>query len=168
MVFTQFGATSNEEQVDLNLIACFFHWFGVSVINYARLVGFIRGLELNQFTRDDLKNSQKSKDISKQVKTYVESVPELASVLIWRNKVAGHFAITDPRPDDNIATLNMSVTFPVTLSNGKYLVGDMSMMMTNASGIHASALPTWSVTEVYESLIPRFWPNVKISTTSPG
>jgi hypothetical protein len=30
MVFSQFGATSDAEEADLNLIACFFHWFGVS------------------------------------------------------------------------------------------------------------------------------------------
>lgn len=118
IIFTQFGGTSDEEIADLNLVACIFHWFGVSTINYARLVGFIRGLEMNAFTRGDLKDASKFKDISKVVKAYVESIPDVAPVLVWRNKVAGHFAITDPIPSDNIATLNMSVMFPVTLDNG--------------------------------------------------
>src|SRR5438046_3682724 len=94
MRFSSFGGTSDEEKADLKLIACIFHWFGVSLCNYARLVGFIRGLETNQFTRGDLKTPASFPHISKGVKAYVESIPEIASVLVWRNKVAGHFAIT--------------------------------------------------------------------------
>lgn len=161
MVFTQFGATSDAEREQLNLIACFFHWFGVSAINYARLVGFIRGLELNLFTRADLKDATKFKGISDVVKAYVVSVPELTNVLVWRNKVGGHFAITDPRKDDNIATLNMSVMFPVTLESGVYFVGGLTMTLKNAAGVHQSAIPTWSVTRVFDALIPRYWPNIK-------
>jgi len=163
MNFMQFGATSSEEEADLNLIACFFHWFGISAINYARLVGLIRGLETNLFTRTDLNDATKFKDISKIVKAYVESVAELANVLVWRNKVAGHFAMTDPRHDDNIATLHMSVMFPVSLENGVYYVGGLTMTMTNAAGIHESAIPMWSVTQVFDSLIPRYWPNIKFT-----
>lgn len=166
MRFSCFGGTSDEEVADLNLVACIFHWFGVSVCNYARLVGFIRGLETNQFARNDLKTPTAFKGISKSVKAYVESLPELAQVLVWRNKVAGHFAITDPWQDDNIATLNMSVMFPVSLENGIYVVGGYTLTQGNATASHTSALPMWSVTQVFESLIPRFWPNVQFASDS--
>lgn len=164
MKFSFFGGTTDEEVADLNLVSCIFHWFGVSVCNYARLVGFIRGLEKNQFTRTDLKTPAAFKGISSAVKTYVESIPELAQVLVWRNKVGGHFAITDPRSDDNIATLNMSVMFQVSLENGVYVVGGYSLTQGNSTASHTSAIPMWSVSQVFESLIPRFWPNVKFAT----
>lgn len=166
-VFSSFGATNDQEEADLNLVACFFHWFGVSVCNYARLVGFIRGLEKGEFTRADLKTAAAFSGISKAVKAYAESIPELAPVQLWRNKVAGHFAITDPRGDDNIATLNMSVMFPVTLENGMYYVGGLGLTQSGAWGTATSQLPKWSVTQVFESLIPRFWPDIRFERGQP-
>src|SRR5438128_919429 len=35
-----YGGTSTAEKELLDTIACFFHWFGTSVCNFARLVGF--------------------------------------------------------------------------------------------------------------------------------
>ncbi len=165
--FTFFGATSDAQKEDNWLVGCFFHWFGVSVCNYARLVGFLRGLVRGQFTRADLRDSANFPDISKAIKQYVDSVPELAKVLVWRNKVAGHFAITDPRKDDNIATLNMSVMHPVSLNNGLYYVGAYTYTQTGLSGTHTSALPEWSLSQVFESLIPRYWPQVKFEMRKP-
>lgn len=165
--FSRFGGETPEERTDLNRIACMFHWFGVSVCNYARLVGFIRGLEQGQFTRSELQSSASFAKIKKAVDDYVAGISELESVLIWRNKVAGHFAITDPRKDDNIATLNLSVMFPVTLESGIYFVGGMALTHTNPNGTFTSEIPTWSVTQVFESLIPRFWPDISAQTSDP-
>lgn len=159
--FTFVGATSEEEEADLNMVACMFHWFGVSLCNYARLVGFIRGLDLKQFSRSDLRTPSAFEGVSKSVSTYVSGISELAPVLVWRNKVAGHFAITDPRKQDNIATLDLSVMFPVSLDDGVYNVGGMQLTRSNSSGPFTSQIPPWSVTQVFESLIPRFWPDAK-------
>ena len=161
MIFVEFGQTDDGPTRDIDMMACVFHWFGVSLCNYVRLVGFIRGLEKGEFTRADLSDAKKSKDnvIAKAINKYVESIPELESVLIWRNKVFGHFAITAPRHDDNIATLDMSVVLPVSFVAPRYVAGEMQMIRTNATGTHTSELPPWSVTEVYEALTPRFWPN---------
>ncbi|MBX7105461.1 MAG: hypothetical protein K1X57_15355 [Gemmataceae bacterium] len=164
MTCFQMGGTSPEEVAELDFIACIFHWFGVSICNYARLIGFIRGLELKEFGRDDLKDKTTFERIKTSVKRYVESIPELAPVLVWRNKVGGHFAITDPRKDDNIATLNMSVMFPVTLESGLYFVGGISLTQENSAGAHSSAIPRWSVSEVFEELLPRYWPNLRYVT----
>jgi hypothetical protein len=155
------GATSRAEEERLNMYACMFHWFGVTVINYARIVGFIRGIEKGLFSRADLIHKTKFDLIGKKISDYVSSIPELANVKVWRNKVSAHPAITDPYGDDNIATLDMSVIFPVTFE-GKYVVGGMQLIRNDSTGTHVSALPRWSLTEVFESLIPRFWPNLSI------
>ena len=49
--FHVYGLDIDGTKGDLELIACFFHWFGVSVCNYARLVGFVRGLARLPFRR---------------------------------------------------------------------------------------------------------------------
>ena len=54
----------------------------------------------------------------------------------------------------------MSVIFPVSFE-GRYVVGGMKMTRRDSSGVHESQLPRWSITEVFESLEPRFWPGVK-------
>jgi hypothetical protein len=167
MKFVFFGATSDEELEEQRLVSCFFHWFGVSVCNYARLVGFLRGLEQGQFTRADLMDSSKFKDISRTIKQYVEGIPELASVLVWRHKVAAHIAITDPYPSDNIATLNMSVMHPVSIENGLFYVGGMQLTQSGPTGTHTSALPQWSLSQVFAALTPRFWPEIRIEERKP-
>jgi hypothetical protein len=135
-----------------------FHWFGVSVCNYARLVGFIRGASAGHFSRSDLNDPVKMEAIHSSVTTYVKGVPEIADVLIWRNKVAAHFAITAPHKTDSIATLDLSVMFPVSFADDRYTVGDFVLTRKNAAGAFVSDLPGWSVTEVFEQLIPRYWP----------
>ena len=126
--------------------------------NYARLVGFLRGSEKNLFTRDDLQTPAIFNQVAGVVKASVDSIPELEPVLLWRDQVAGHFAITALHKTDNIATLNMSVMFPVTLEDGIYHVGGMKLTQTDATGSHTSEIPMWSVSQVFESLVPRFWP----------
>ncbi len=158
-----FGATSPKEQEFLDTVACFFHWFGISVCNYVRLVGFIRGLARGDFVRADLKDSTKFKQVKSSIDAYVVSVGEIEAVRVWRNKVFAHFAITDPYKDDNIATLDMSIIFPITFE-GIYVVGGMTMTRKDASGTYVSDLPRWSLTEVFESLIPRYWPELSFQT----
>ena len=154
-----FGAPNPEEQEFLDTVACFFHWFGISVCNYVRLVGFIRGLASGDFVRADLKDSAKFTQIKRSIEAYVASVAEIDAVRIWRNKVFAHFAITDPFRDDNIATLDMSIVFPITFE-GTYVVGGMTMSRKDACETYVSDLPRWSLTEVFESLIPRYWPEL--------
>jgi hypothetical protein len=163
IVMHSFGIDFDGSREHLETIACFFHWFGVSVCNFARLVGFIHGLEKKLFTREDLDIKANYPRIKKVVDSYVNSLIELEKVRVWRNKVGSHFAITDPYQDDNIATLDMSVVFPVTFEN-RYIVGGWTMMKSNSTGHHTSQLPRWSLTEVFESLVPRYWPNYSIPT----
>ena len=130
VVIQSFGLDFDGTRSQLDTIACFFHWFGVSVCNYARLVGFIHGIENKHFARADLADRANFARIKKAVGDYVDSVSELAEVQIWRNKVGAHFAITDPYRDDNIATLDMSVVFPVSFE-GRYVLGCNTMTLCN-------------------------------------
>ena len=82
-----YGLDIDGTKGNLDLIACFFHWFGVSVCNFVRLVGFIRGLSTSDFTRADLADPARFRDVNAAVDAYVGSVRELSDVLVWRNKV---------------------------------------------------------------------------------
>jgi hypothetical protein len=157
-----YGLDIDGTKGDLDLIACLFHWFGVSLVNYARLVGFIKALSNKEFTRSDFSNPAKFRKNTQIIDHYVKAVPEMASVLRWRNKVGAHFAITAPHKDDNVATLDMSVMFPVTFTNGRYRVGELTLTLSNSTGSHSSEIPCWSITEVFESLLARYWPNVSV------
>ena len=57
--------------------------------------------------------------------------------------------------------------FPVTFTNGRYRVGELTLTRTTAAGASTSAIPQWSVTEVFEGLIPRYWPSITV-TEQPG
>jgi len=140
----------------LPYIACLFHWLGGSACNLARLAGFVRGLAKGEFTRADLIDPANYDTVKKSVDAYAKGLPELGNVLKWRNKVGAHFAITDPRKDDNIATLNMSVLFPVAFENGRYVVNSTVMTRSGSSGTFTSDIPRWSVTEVFEAMILRY------------
>lgn len=161
--FQSYGLDIDGTKGNLDQIACFFHWFGVSLCNYARLVGFVRGLSVNDFSRADLSDPAKFKTVKESVDEYVNAVPELSDVVVWRNKVGAHFAITAPHKSDNLSTLDMSIMFPVTFTNGQYRVGELTLTRKNSSGTHTSAIPCWSVTEVFENLLPRYWPNITLA-----
>ncbi len=161
-----YGTDIDGTKGDLDLIACFFHWFGVSLCNFVRLVGFVRGLSLNEFSRADLSDPAKFDAVKTSVDKYVNSLPELSDVVVWRNKVGAHFAITAPHKSDNVSTLDMSVMFPVTFTDGQYRVGELTLTRKNSSGTHTSAIPCWSVTEIFENLLPRYWPHITVALNS--
>lgn len=142
------------------LLPCFFHWFGISVCNYVRLVGFLRGLAQGAYDRTALEEPAKFKLIEEQCNDYVSSVAELAPVKLWRDKIAAHFAITAPhKTSDNVALLDFSVMYPVGYDSGRFRVNVLVHFRSDASGLtHEAKLPPWSVTEVFEQLSERYWP----------
>ena len=62
-------------------------------------------------------------------------------------------------------TLDMTVMYPVTFE-GRYNVGAMTLSKGNSKERHVSDLPKWSLTEVFESLIPRYWPTLRFEEAS--
>jgi hypothetical protein len=143
-----------------NLLPCYFHWFGTSVCNYARLVGFIVSREQGIITDADLQLEPSRAKIKDACNEYTRNLVELQEVLKWRNKVAAHFALTDPRNDDNIATLEASIVYPIGFDNDRFRTGTMIFSRGDATTSYTSEIPRWGLTEVFESLAPRLWPDV--------
>jgi hypothetical protein len=158
ITFYGFGMFDQDTE---RLLPCLFRWFGVSICNYARLTGFLSGLSSQAYTREQAADPSYHGIVRQHCSTYVDSVSELDSIKIWRNKVFAHFAITDPRKDDNPALLDASVMSPIVFSDSRLRVGGMIITQNE----HESSLPAWSVTEAFESLSARYWPNSGAQTS---
>jgi len=137
-----------------------FHWFGVSLCNYVSLVGFLASLNRGTVGREDLENTHGRKRIASACKAYMDRVPEIRDVLLWRNKTAGHFAIPDFRDDDKVVTLDMAPLYPISLMAHRYHVRQWDQG-ESARGARQYEFPQWSITEVYERLAPRYWPSFR-------
>lgn len=133
------------------LLPCLFHWFGVSIMNYARLIGFLDGISTGKYTKRDLESYSNYKKVKKVCGNYVNSVPELSAIKIWRDKVAAHFAITDPVDDrfgitdpkkkpDNPAFLEFSIMYPVSYCEGRFKVGRMEFTRIDSTGLNTKHL----------------------------
>lgn len=138
------------------LLPCYFHWFGTSVCNYARLTGFLTGIATGAFFRSASMDPANYDLIKKHCDAYLNSIPELEPIIIWRNKVFAHFAMTDPRAKDNAALLDASVMSPITYFDGRFRVGGMVIATSGAK----VEMPPWSVTEAFDMLAPRYWPDM--------
>jgi hypothetical protein len=143
-----------------NLLPCFFHWFGNSICNYARLAGYIIAREQGHVQDADFQLEPARKKIKDACDNYVKSLPEIQEVLKWRNKVSAHFALTDPRKDDNIATLEASIIYPIGFETDRFRTGTMIFSKGDSTVTHDSEIPRWSLTELFEELINRFWPDI--------
>lgn len=125
-------------------------------MSYLRLVGLVELAEKRGWGRVDLEDRKNQKDISKHCKDYSEMVcPEIYH---WRNKVGAHMAITDPYKDDNLGALEFSAMSNITYRSPYYWAADMQWSTKGGS----SNFPRWSLTETFERLTPRLWPEKKI------
>lgn len=157
------GFPPDQDERELQWVTCLFHWYGVSVCNFARLVGLLKNLSENTITRKTLEIREKKvcNGVKDSCDQYTKNIPELAEVLKWRHKVFAHFAITAPHKDDNIATLDVSVMSPVGFDGGRFAIGGpLSLKKINAKGERTTSnLPPWSLTQVHENLAKRYWPS---------
>lgn len=134
------------------IVPCAFNWFATTLVNYLRLVGLVQLMALRGWKSPALIDAVNRPVIKAHCSEFVRTAaPE---VYRWRNKVAAHFAATDPFHDDNLGTLEQSIMNPVTFQYPHYHVG---VMQWSTQGQTAD-LPTWALTKVYEELAPRFWP----------
>jgi hypothetical protein len=129
------------ENKPMGLLSCAFQWYAVSACNYAQLVGWLS-------TRNP-----------ESARAYVKKVmPRLAQ---YRNKVAAHFAITDPRRD-NEADLAASVMTHVVYAQGRLCAAALTpVVKAGATEVVASRDLSWSLTLAHERLVPRYWPDRK-------
>jgi hypothetical protein len=138
------------------IVPCAFNWFSTTLVNYLRLVGLVDLMNKNSWKSKVLADPENRREIGSHCTNYVrDAIPE---VYRWRNKVAAHFAATDPFHDDNLGTLEQSIMNPVSYHYPYYKVG---VLKWNTQG-QSSELPSWALTETYETLSPRFWPNMKL------
>jgi hypothetical protein len=127
------------------------------------LTGYIVAREQGHITDIDLQLEPERKKIKKACDNYVKTLPEIQEVLKWRNKISAHFALTDPRKDDNIATLEASIIYPVGFEVDRFRTGTMIFSRGDSTVNHESEIPRWSLTELFEELINRFWPDVTLN-----
>jgi hypothetical protein len=132
------------ENTPLGRLSCQFQWYAVSAYNYAQLVGWL-------IYGDTV-----------QAKAYVNRV--MPNISKYRNKVAAHFALTDPRKDDNVATLTASVMTYIVYAKGHFYAGSVSPKTIDAKEIEQSKIPAWSLTIAHKQLSERFWPRGRTKT----
>jgi hypothetical protein len=163
MFYGHFSDNSTIPAEIYDILPCYFHWFGTSVCNYTRLVGLIVAKEQGHITDADLQLEPKRRIIKEACNNYVNNVLELQEVLKWRNKVAAHFALTDPVKNDNIATMEASIIYPVGFEHTRFITGFFTSAKSDATTTYESEIPRWSLTEIFEILVDRFWPDVTIT-----
>jgi hypothetical protein len=126
------------DRLPLGLLSCIFQWYAVSACNYAQLVGWLAA-----------GNPDGAKKYVKRV------MPRLVE---YRNKVAAHFALTDPRRD-NEADLAASVMTQVVYAHGRLCAAALTTVVTAGNQeMTASRDLSWSLTLAHERLLPRYWP----------
>jgi hypothetical protein len=143
------------DQGTADLLPSLFHWYGTTICNYTRLVGFLSGIATGAYTRAVTENPDNYRAIKDRCAAYVAEIPELADILVWRNKVFAHFALTDPRggrEPDNAALLDVSTMSPVAYFDRRFRVGGLGVVARGAE----ATMPSWSLTETYEQLSRRY------------
>ena len=127
------------ENKPVELLSCAFQWYAISACSYSQLVGWLA-------TGDP--------DSAKQ---YVRRVmPRISN---YRNKIAAHLALTDPR-NDNEADVAASVMTQIIYCLGRVFAASLTPVLNNAgTEITVSHDLSWSLTVAHEELIPRYWPD---------
>lgn len=127
------------ENKPMEVLSCAFQWYAVSVCSYARLVGWLA-------TGD-----------SKSARDYIQKV--MPRVYNYRNKIAAHFALTDPR-NDNEADLEASIMTQVIYYGGRLCAGSLTPILgPGENEISVSRELSWSLTMAHQRLTPRYWPD---------
>jgi hypothetical protein len=134
-----------------------FNWFSITLVNYLRLVALVKLMKDRGWRSEELAVPAHRPEIKANCSAYVKE--HARDVRRWRNKVAAHFAATDPCSDDNVGTLEQSVMSMVEFQYPYYWVG-LGKWSTGSDQV--SRLPEWALTKVYEDLGQRFWPDIQL------
>ena len=136
-----------------------FNWYSISLMNYLRLIALVDLMQRENWDENDIANPAKQSDIKDVCTNFAANAAP--AVHRWRNKVAAHFAATDPKKnDDSLATLKLTVMDPVTYNYPYFYVGSFQLHSQGTD----SDLPKWSLTKNFEDLAPQFWPDQKLKS----
>ena len=139
------------------LLGCMFDWFAINLVSYVRTIKLIHLMDEHGWDIADLKQGDMQRQLREAYSSYIARVAP--DVLQWRNKIAAHRAVTDPR-SDSLALLTYS-TFPtVAYRSPYYRVGELKLSMGDGS---VTDLSSWSLTEMYDKLTLRYWPDRKLT-----
>jgi hypothetical protein len=141
---------------DNPLCICLFHWFSVSLTNYLRLVALVDYYQTNKISQSDIKTKKQREHVKKYCDEY--SMRVCPHILRWRNKIGAHMAITSPFESDSQGTLEMSTMNSISHEKLRVFTGSFTWVGNGQS----ADLPKWSLTEEYESLTERLWPQYSI------
>lgn len=147
-VVTLFGNAPAFAGLPMGFVAMSFHWYAVTACNYVRLVGWLG----------------RSQD-SSAARAYMETV--IPKVKLWRDKVAAHFAITDPKGSDTPAGLAASVMFPVGFVDRSFVAQPLTLALAGPSGRSVSPGMSWSLTDTHAELAKRYWPTPHSANRPP-
>lgn len=118
------------DEQPLGFLSCAFQWYAMSACNYAQLVGWLASGE------------------PRAAKRYLQKV--LRRVSQYRNKVAAHLAMAEPR-GDNEADLAASVMTQIVYAHGRFYAGSLSPIIEGADvTISVSQDLSWSLTLAHE------------------
>jgi hypothetical protein len=141
--FFHMGNLPDFPQLPITLLTCGFHWYSISACQYVRTVGAIA------FRQDPTRPRPGA---------YVENV--IPEVLVFRNKVAAHFAGMTKNKDDNDAERLASLLPPITFENDSFHVGGITVGVQRDGNVSTSEdIKPWSICRVHEQLRRRYWPD---------
>jgi hypothetical protein len=143
------------------VVTNYFGWFSISLCSYLRLVRLLALMEEQGWGTSDIRQPSNRKHIKNTCTDYVKRV--VPAVYQWRNKVAAHPAITDPFENDPLGTLELSIMVPVVYASPYFRAGVIQWSREDET----SALEEWALTDVFEQLSPRLWPERQL-TPIPG
>jgi hypothetical protein len=133
-----------------------FHWYSTNLINFAKCCGLVLFLNEKSVLPEQLASNQKLRtELIRMQNEYINGISELGPVKHFRDKAGAHLAYTDPFKNDNSATLIESISLCPIYQEGRMVIGGL----TRSRGEHTSSFSKypWSVTENFESLIPRYF-----------
>ena len=147
------------EKTDLTLLlSSVFDWFAVSLVSYMRTVKLMEVMDDKGWELSDLQTKGNQKILGNAYDAYMESVAP--DILEWRNKIAAHRMATEPR-NDSLSNIFFSTIPSIGYESPYYRVGMFQVIQGRDSP--RSNLPKWALTERFEQLAPRFWPEMHIS-----
>lgn len=144
-----FGASA-----DMALVAGFFDWFSIGMLNLMEGVSLVATLAGDQEAYATLcARPSWMEQVRKEVRRYTGSIREGKPLWMWRNKVAAHRSGLMPprRGHDSVTTKLVSLIGAAVMAhNGRYVApAAIPIGSWDSSG---DQLPEWSLTETWESL----------------